>query len=470
MPSPRRPSSESMSLPATATALALLLVGCAASKPPLGTPFPKAVEQTGQPKTAIDGLQGQPVGLAHQEPIPTDEAAGTAGNPAGASATIASIGGTPATAGSSAGAVIKAPQELAASAAAAAAAALPPGEKFDEGNPTHRLARCRAHMARSEWFDAIGDCRKASELDTRSAEPYIELMRIYVTIQSYADGADAARQVLARDPNSGPAYYYLGWSLSSGQDYPPAIEALQKAVSLDPKRIEYQQGLGMTYALSDNYAKAITTLEQAQTLNPMDTKTKDLLSETRALLAQHLESFEKAVKAKPADPTTRAMLGGQLQKYGFAEKALAEYDAALAKIPNPLADQSEEIKRLAAELYYNRGVLYRDLGRPDMAAPAFQKSLEIEPALAPQAWYFLGRLAYDGGDNDGAIQALRKSVAGAPNVVENRTALALAYDKAGKTDAAKEQRDAIAKLKEQAAAPAAAKAVDAVPEASGGKP
>lgn len=417
--------------PITAIALALLL-GCGAAK----SQAPGAAEQAGQPRTAIDGLEGKPIGLDHQEPIPVAQAA-PAVAPEPASSAMNSL-------------IPKAPPELAASAAAAAAAALPPGEKFDENNPTHRLARCRAHVARSEWFDAIGDCRKAAELAPKSTEPWVELMRIYVTIQSYNDGADAAREVLAREPGSAPAYYYLGWALSGGQDYPASIKAFRQAVSIDPRRVEYLQGLGITYCLADNFAKGIAALEEARQYEPTNAKTKDLLGETRSQLAERLAPHQKAVKDKPEDPAAHAMLGSKLQQYGLAEKALAEYDSALAKIPAPITSQDEDTRHLAAALYYNRGVLYRDLGRGDAATPAFMRSFEIDPALAPQAWYFIGLIAYDKGDTDGAIRALGKSVQGAPKVIENRRALALAYEKSGKTTAAKEQREVIAQLQREA--------------------
>jgi|GEM_PF-1799039 len=427
--------------PITALALGLLL-GCGAAKPKVPALIaPRAIEQPGQPKTAIDGLEGRPVGLTNQEPIPVGETAMPPESlPAPASLDNAVSTLTP-----------KAPPDLAASAAAAAAAALAPGEKFDENNPVHRLARCRTHVARSEWFEAIGDCRKAAELAPSSAEPWVELMRIYVTIQSYTDGAAAARAVLAREPNNAPAYYYLGWSLSGGQDYPASIKAFERTVSIDPKRVEYRQGLGITYCLADNFAKGIASLEEAQKIEPGNAKTRDLLAETRALLEERLAPHRRAVKENPEDPTTHVMLGSKLQQYGFAAKALAEYDSALAKIASPLASQDEDTRTMAAALYYNRGVLYRELGRGELAAPAFTRSIEINPTLAPQAWYFLGLIAYDKGDAQAAISALDKSVRGAPKVVENRNALARAYEKAGKTAAAKEQRDAVARLEREAA-------------------
>src|SRR5689334_390950 len=40
----------------------------------------------------------------------------------------------------------------------------PQGDKFDDKNPAHLLARCKDRAARHEWFDAVGDCRRSYEL------------------------------------------------------------------------------------------------------------------------------------------------------------------------------------------------------------------------------------------------------------------------------------------------------------------
>ncbi|MBI5505990.1 MAG: tetratricopeptide repeat protein [Deltaproteobacteria bacterium] len=342
-----------------------------------------------------------------------------------------------------------APHELATPATATAVATLPDNGKLDEGDSARLLERCRTRAADSKWADAIADCRKAAELAPSSAGPYAELMRIYVTIGSYSEGAEAARAVLERNADSAPAYYYLGWSLTGSHDYRAAIAALVKAVTIDPARIEYRQGLGIAYCQAEEFGPGIDQLEAARKLKPKDAKTKRLLEGARAQAGEHLRIAEQGVEAKPADPAAHATLGRELQKYGFREAALSEYGSALASIPAPIPGQSGETKQLATELYYNRGVLYRELGRGDSAAPEFAQALELDPSLAPQAYYFIGMIAGDKGDTEGAISALGKSVDRAPKTIKYRDALAAAYEKAGKTAAAKEQRAAIAKLQPQ---------------------
>ncbi|HYB99386.1 MAG TPA: tetratricopeptide repeat protein [Candidatus Limnocylindrales bacterium] len=332
----------------------------------------------------------------------------------------------------------------------------PAGAAFDENNPAHQLARCRDHVSRGEWFDAVGGCKRAAELAPTSPEPHAELMRIYVTIQSFRDAAASAERVIAMQPDNAVAYYYLGWALRGREEHAAAAAALEKAVALAPTRHEFVQALGITYCAAEDFGRGIARLEQAAQMNPSDPKSKRLLDSARAMLADKVAPYERAVAEKPEKAENHARLGSVYQKYGLVDRALAAYDSALAKIAEPLADKPPETRRLAAGLYYNRGVLYRALRRPELALPAFTRSYEIDASLAPQAYYSIGLTRLDQGDAAGAVSALMKSVELAPAVVENREALATALEKSGRAGEAKSQRDAVEAMRSGAAAAAAA--------------
>lgn len=335
----------------------------------------------------------------------------------------------------------------------------PPPDKFDENDAGHFLARCRDRAARQQWFDAIGDCRRSAELSPSSIEPWFELMRLLVNLQSYADAEDAARRVLAVSPDDPVAFYYLAWSHRGRSQYPQAVTALERAIALDPKRIEFVQALAVTYRLSGNYGKAIATLERAQAMKPDDVKTQNMLVEIRRELAEKLSPYQRLAKEKDS-VENQAALGFVYQKFGLSQRALTAYDTALSKIPAPIPDQERETKQLAAQIYYNRGVVYRDLGRPELGEPAIWQAMQLDPSLASFAWYYIGLCRYDMGKYDTSIEALRKSVDLAPDVVENRAALADAFAKAGKTQLAAEQRNAVSSIQAREAAEKAATARD----------
>ncbi|MFN2426637.1 MAG: tetratricopeptide repeat protein, partial [Candidatus Binatia bacterium] len=350
-------------------------------------------------------------------------------------------------------------------AAPAPPATAPPEDKFNNDDAGHLLARCRDRSARQQWFDAIGDCRRSYELNPSSIEPQVELMRLLVTLQSYADAEEAARKVLAAKPDDPHALYYLAWSYRGRDQFPKAIAVLQRTIALSPARVEYVQALGMTYCLAENYGKGIATLEQALAMRPGDARIQGMITEARAHLSEKLAPYQKLVREKPTYDN-HAALGFIYQKYGLSQRALTSYDSALAKIPTPLPEQDKETKTIGAQIYYNRGVVYRELGRPDLGEAALWQAMQLDPSLSPVAWYYVGLCRYDAGKYDKSIEALRQSVELAPDVADNRAALADSYEKAGKQDLAREQRNAVLALEARAAA---AKEAIAREEARGGK-
>ncbi len=338
-------------------------------------------------------------------------------------------------------------------------ATAPPPDQFDKDNAAHLLARCRDRSARKQWFDAVGDCRRSSELAPASIEPQVELMRIYVTLLSYPDAETSAKKVLAVKPDDPVALYYLAWSYRGRERFPEAIDTLKKAVALDPGRPEFVQALGMTYCLSGNYGKGIAEFERALQIRPGDEKTRSMLTAARKAVAEKVAPYEKMVQGKPDSYDNHAALGSIYQKYGLSERALASYDAALSKIPEPVEAQAEEVRKLASELYYNRALVYRDLGRLELAEPTFTRAMQVNPSLSAFCWYYIGLGRLERGDLDSSIEALRKSVSLAGDVADNRTALADAYDKAGKNGPAAEQRKAVAAIRSRQAAASAAAAL-----------
>ena len=328
-----------------------------------------------------------------------------------------------------------------------APATAPPAEQFNKDDPGHLLARCRDHAARKEWFDAIGDCRRSQELAPASIEPQVELMRVFISLQSFGDAEEAARKVIAARPGDAVAWYYLAWAKRGREEFPAAVEALERATALDPARVEYVQALGMTWCLADNYGRCIAEMEKAERMRPGDERTKEMLESARRTIAERAAPYEKMVQANPADVDNHAALGSIYQRYGMSAKALESYDSALSKLPEPIAALPEEKRRQAAQIFYNRGLLYRDLGRPELAEPSLDRAMRIDSSLATYCWHFIGLSRLDRGDVEGAIAALEKSVKLDDDVAENREALAGALERSGKASAAAEQRRAAARIR-----------------------
>ena len=325
-------------------------------------------------------------------------------------------------------------------ASAGAAPTAPPADRFDADNPDHLLARCRDREARREWFDAVGDCRRAASLAPDRVEPHAELMRLLVSLQSWSDAEASARKVLSLRPGDPVALYYLAWSLRGQDRYAEAIDALQLAIRAEPSRAEFVQALGRTQCLADDFGAGIATLEKAAAMQPGNAEAARAVASAKAMLDDKLAPYRRLVAEQPASFDRRAALAFLLQKHGLPQQALAEYDTALAGLGATALAEGSELRRLAAQVQYNRGVVYRRLGRSGQAEPALVEAMRLDPGLSAQAWFTIGLARTDEGKAAAAVEALRRSVELAPAVPENRRALADALLQAGKPDEAEAER------------------------------
>lgn len=314
-----------------------------------------------------------------------------------------------------------------------AAVPLPAPDAFDANDPAHLLARCRDRAAKAVWFDAIADCKAAIELVPDAIEPSVELMRAFVTLHAYGDAAVHAKRVLAVRDDDAVAWYYLGWAHRGREQWREAIDAVAKAAALDPARAEYGRALGTTHVLAGDYGSGIAALEATLAAHPGDAKTQETLDAARKVAEEKLAPFERLVAEKSDSPLNHATLGGALQQYGFRERALTELDTALAQLGAGGAALSKDHRELAARIHYNRGELYRELGRADLAVTAYATAASMLPSLSAQSYYGIGRTHLQSGDVAAAIEALERSVEEASSVVDNRRALAEAYARAGRS-------------------------------------
>lgn len=166
-------------------------------------------------------------------------------------------------------------------------------------------------------------------------------------------------------------------------------------------------------------------------------------------LGMAVELFERAVAVQPQSADFRASLAAALMGTGAAERALAEFDAALRLNPGCL------------EALYNSAQLLQDRGRLRDAMARLRKLLKREPAhpeatirlgricLAPEldaegsadpervaALYRAGTLHQAQGDFGPAIACFEKAVALDPHHADARNDLGNSYVFAGRLDEA----------------------------------
>ncbi len=186
------------------------------------------------------------------------------------------------------------------------------------------------------------------------------------------------------------AWYGKGLALFELREHQPAIEALQQAINTLPKREnlkkfhssilqrqsvvyrflgDFSKIAGTEREARENYEQALTVINQAISLVPNN---PNYYNEKWAVLSElkrydeGLAAINKAIELAPraAWYGNRGVLYSNQQKY---ELALADYSKAI------------EINRNFANAYMNRGNLYSNQQKYELALADYSKAIEINP-------------------------------------------------------------------------------------------
>ncbi|REJ43634.1 MAG: tetratricopeptide repeat protein [Microcystis flos-aquae DF17] len=216
------------------------------------------------------------------------------------------------------------------------------------------------------------------------------------------------------------AWYGKGLALFELSKYQTAIEALQQAINTLPKGEDLKnfhssilQQQSVVYRYLENYEQALTVINQAISLvpnNPNHYNEKwGVLSELKRY-DEGLAAINQAIHLAPraAWYGNRGVLYYNQQKY---ELALSDYSKAIDINPN------------LADAYNNRGNLYKDLQKYDLALSDYSKAIDINPNDA-LAYNNRGNLYYNQQKYELALSDYSKAIDINPND-------ALAYNNRG---------------------------------------
>jgi tetratricopeptide (TPR) repeat protein len=225
--------------------------------------------------------------------------------------------------------------------------------------------------------EAAGHLKRATEFAPTREESYLALARIYEKQQNAKAVVEILEQARKQIPNSPKLLRALGSGLVSAAQYPAAVQVLGELVR-------------NSAAEPDAYLKLA-------------------------------EAYREMGEARQATATLRVLA---LRKPDYPMLHIAIAQSMLAGDP---ADYSEVLQELAQaekasptdyDVYYLRGKVYLDMGKPPEAITALRHAIALRPAEAA-AYYQLG----------------------------------LAYRKSGQQALAKEQFDRVEYLKSQPARP-----------------
>jgi tetratricopeptide (TPR) repeat protein len=199
-------------------------------------------------------------------------------------------------------------------------------------------------------------------------------------------------------PNNGffvPGHVGLGDPTEINIDLPKEAEAakqeqqqqleknpeMKKQQEEQEKEVKQYAGLkalydqGVQQSANKQYAEAAATFAQAEAMTQNNPKNQ------LTLISLEAENYRKAK---------------------MYDKAIEAYNKAIAANPNE------------ASYHNNLGTTYADMGKTDLARAEFEKSAQINPAGAAQAYYNEGVIMYNKGDMDNAAAAFKKATEADP--------------------------------------------------------
>ena len=299
-------------------------------------------------------------------------------------------------------------------------------------------------------------------------------------------------------------WWYIGAIFYQKDLYPQARDAFQNLVALEPDRGPASAMLGLCLFQIGEYERAAVALQRARSLGVNDnSELARVVRYHAALVYIHFEYFESAYDVLtefvrtgqespkvieafgltllrmpsmpnniPADKREKVLVAGQAG-YNMAarrlEQARAAFDTLLSRYPND------------PNIHYAFGV-YMMPQDADLAMKEFKRELEISPnhyaamtqmafeylkrdqyndalplaekavQLAPKLYAarnVLGRLLLELGQVDRSIKELEEGVKLAPSSPEMHFALARAYTRAGRKEDAARERETFKKLQDE---------------------
>ncbi len=209
-------------------------------------------------------------------------------------------------------------------------------------------------------------------------------------------------------------------------DLPGAIEAYTGAITINPDSMAAHLKRGLAYRQRDELDAALRDLRRASELDPTTPRVFEWQGDVHLELARYAraaERFEQSVALDERQPDVHYKLAVARYREGRAGAAVAPLRRALALDPRH------------AQAHYLLGVCLRDLGRLGEAAASLDEAARLSPGLLAvreaRADVFQAR-----GQTARAVDELNALAALEPERPERAVAVAAAYARGGRHDAA----------------------------------
>jgi Tfp pilus assembly protein PilF len=180
--------------------------------------------------------------------------------------------------------------------------------------------------ALKRWEDARREYQRATELDPKMAEAYLNLGLVLLGREPAAAIAPLRKAVELLPSQSRPRYL-LGVALEQAGDLHGAAQAYKAAAALDPRDFETRTALARVLLGEKQYAEAEAKFREALAMQPDSAAGR--LGLAQALDAQHkpeaADAYKSYLEVQPSDREARR----RLARFLYDAK---QYDAAIAEL------------------------------------------------------------------------------------------------------------------------------------------
>jgi len=253
---------------------------------------------------------------------------------------------------------------------------------------------------------------KASELAGKNADTYSKIGDVYTQIDQVPTAINFYVKALELSQGDQEIEYKLAQSFVKAGQRDEAINSLEDLIKSNPLRPEIYEFLARLYQTSKNFERALENYQQALLLAP--DRPENYLH--TAGMQLDLKKYDDAVatlteaRHRFRIPQITYSLAIALSTATRFADALPVYEAALQEA----RDSEQDI--LDAAFYFNYGVCAEQGGFIEKAAALLEKSIELDPSKAAQAYNYIGYMWVDRNMNleDGG-NMIRKALELEPN-------------------------------------------------------
>jgi len=252
-----------------------------------------------------------------------------------------------------------------------------------------------AAMRQGKPAEAEHDFRLALAADPHSANASLGLGMSLLRESKPEPAREALKQAIVADPQIHGARMFLGIVDYQRNDFDNALASLNAEAALQPDNPEVLTWIGIVELAAGHPEQATAPLDHAATLQPRDLSILYYQGRAHTLMAQRV--YQKLFDLGPNSWQMHRAMGEIYSQSKQPERAIAEFQAALAKQPND------------PDLYQNIGDEDQRLSRFDDATKAYEQVLQIHPGDGP-ALYNLGKIQVQTGDPKQGVALLQQAV------------------------------------------------------------